>query len=409
MAIITEVGNPSNSYSFKPLEVWEFTPIVLLNKEPTDYDRIEDIILLYNVDEKVELSDKLSTSISSKYTLMEFTTELDTLTLSFIVKNGTTDQFYDEDGYIKPQLTLIDNNNNNKDTKNTIEITKNESFLIDYDKKETTEIEVDISIKSKNDISFYVDFYANDDKKYFDVEGAYKNVFCGRVKIIYNTDNEWQFSLNEIEKIKTYAITNNVDYRNSFKKDRKDRKYTDYHHCTDTHKNIVYQLLNNPTDLYLGENQTKNRKTPRDYEKAGESTTHGVRNRLIASTYAESSKNFTVIDINNNEVLNSGQAGNTDVKLSKFKESPVVYMKNKCPKDGYYIFIGAYNDDYHSFTIVANKRGENINFIFIDQVVGISSFTESNFEKSKLLRNIDSYSFDYPMKLELFQLRNKKK
>lgn len=106
---------------------------------------------------------------------------------------------------------------------------------------------------------------------------------------------------------------------------------------------------------------------------------------------------------------NDGTAGNTDVELSRFKESPIEYMKSKCPKDGYYVFIGAYNADFHSFTIVANKRGENISFEFIDQMVGISNYTENNLESSKLLTNIDDYAYDFPMKLEVYQLRNKKK
>ena len=88
-------------------------------------------------------------------------------------------------------------------------------------------------------------------------------------------------------------------------------------------------------------------------------------------------------------------------------------MKSKCPENGYYVFIGAYNDDYHSFTIIVIKEDETFKFQFVDQLVGVADYTENDFESSKLLKNISDYNSDYntdfPMKLELFQLRNKKK
>ena len=84
-------------------------------------------------------------------------------------------------------------------------------------------------------------------------------------------------------------------------------------------------------------------------------------------------------------------------------------MKSKCPDNGYYVFIGAYNDDYHSFTVIVKKEDDNFSFEFVDQLVGVIEYTDSNFENSKLLVNISDYHFDYPMKLELYQLRNKKK
>ena len=137
-------------------------------------------------------------------------------------------------------------------------------------------------------------------------------------------------------------------------------------------EHIIYKLLDNPSSLILGKDQIVGRDTPKDFEKAGESTTHGVRNITIAATYAEPSKTFTVIDINNDEVLTNGQPGNTDNALKSFKESPVDYMKSKCPENGYYVFIGAYNDDYHSFTIIVIKEDETFKFQFVDQLVGVA-------------------------------------
>ncbi|WP_417800980.1 hypothetical protein [Tenacibaculum sp.] len=406
MATVTECGNPSNTFSIEPLEMWEFTPIVSLDAEPIDYEDEKETSLVYKKDEKVTLSDKISKSIRDKYTLMEFTTESKKLSLKFTVKNGTTDQFYDDDGYIKPEIALAKGEKELTE-KESIKITDDKSFLVDYTKKKSTLIELDIEINTETERTFFINFYANDNKKYFDIEGKYKNVFCGQVKIIHSAANEWEFSLEKIQEIRDYAKQNREKVNSSGDQNR-------YHHCTDTHKHIVYKLLNRPNDLYLGKDQnhlpSANRVTPNDFKKAGESTTDGVRSKLISLTYAEPSKTFTVIDINEREVVtSSGQAGNTDVKLSRFKESPVEYMKSKCPKDGYYVFIGAYNADFHSFTIIANRRGENISFEFIDQMVGISNYTENNLESSKLLTNIDDYAYDFPMKLEVYQLRNKKK
>ena len=47
-------------------------------------------------------------------------------------------------------------------------------------------------------------------------------------------------------------------------------------------------------------------------------------------------------------------------------------MKSKCPENGYYVFIGAYNDDYHSFTIIVIKEDETFKFQFVDQLVGVA-------------------------------------
>ncbi len=222
------------------------------------------------------------------------------------------------------------------------------------------------------------------------------------MKIVYETLNEWEFSKEKIEEINVYAIAN-------YNKQRNANKYSDYHHCTDTHKHIIYKLLDNPSSLILGKDQIVGRDTPKDYEKAGESTTNGVRNKTIAATYAEPSKTFTVVDIYNKEVLtSSGQPGNTDTALKGFKDSPIDYMKSKCPDNGNYVFIGAYNDDYHSFTVIVNKKDDTFEFQFIDQIVGVIPRTCKQLE-NYFLGTVYAWRDKYPMKLEIYQLRNKKK
>ncbi len=386
MGRVYQMDNPDNYYEFDALPVDEFLPLVTF-KEPSKYV-VEDEELTIS-DEEVTLSEHLD---SEKRTakVLQLTTNKTKITLPFRIEKGSNDT-WDDDGYIEPTLSIQDEN---------FRITSDVKIL----KKYNTEIEVAIELQGTETTEFYLDFYANDNENDFNV-GEYKNVYCGRLKIIYKVPNEWEFSQEKIEKIKQYAVANNVRYNGSGDANR-------YHHCTDTHKNIIYKLLDTPNDLELGKDQnhlpSANRITPNDFKKAGESTTQGIRETMIATTYAEPSKTFTVIDVTDTEVLTrSGTAGNTENALKSFKESPIAYLKSKCPENGYYVFVGAYNDDYHSFTIIVNKQEETFSFQFVDQVVGVDSYTENNFEASKLLYDVRIYKYNFPMKLELYQLRNK--
>ncbi len=399
MAYVYQTDNPDNYYEFDALDVDEFLPLVKIEpekvKDPFKKTFEIDGDELSNTQESVTLSEHLD-SDKRTFTLQQLTTNKNKLKLRFKVIKGIsfTSMFeQDDDGYIEPKLSIEDKN---------IKITSSTQLK----KKYGDTLGVEIAINSKETTEFYLDFYANDNEDDFNV-GEYINVYCGKLKINYKVPNEWEFSKEKIDEIKIYAQANNAKYNGAGDQNR-------YHHCTDTHKHIIYKLLDNPSGLNLGKDQNHlpsvNRITPSDFEKAGESTTHGVRNKTITATYAEPSKTFTVVDINNKEVLNSnGQSGNTDNVLKSFKESPVEYIKSKCPDNGYYVFIGAYNDDYHSFTIIVHKEDEDFSFQFVDQMVGVADYTENNFEKLKLLQNIRLYKYNFPMQLELYQLRNKKK
>ncbi len=70
--------------------------------------------------------------------------------------------------------------------------------------------------------------------------------------------------------------------------------------------------------------------------------------------------------------------------------------------------MGAYNDDYHSFTIIVHKKNEDFSFQFVDQMVGVEKLTSKEIE-NEFLRTVYVWRNKYPMKLEIYQLRNKKK
>lgn len=391
MAIVTQTEGGGSSADSGGLMVDEFLPIVKF-KNPSRYTA-EDEQLIFS-EEDITLSKYLD-SDKQTFTILQLTTNKNTLKLPFSIKKGITFTSVfeqDDDGYIEPKLSINDEN---------FKIISDLKIL----KKYGDEIEVELNLKGSKTTEFYLDFFANDDEDDFN-KGEYENVHCGRIKIIFEFPNEWEFSKEKIEEIREYAFANNAKNNGPGNENR-------YHHCTDTHKHIVYKLLDNPNDLNLGKDQnhlpSANRIIPNDFVKAGESTTRGIREKLIATTYAEPSKTFTVIDANDNEVLTSnGQAGNTDNELKNFKESPIEYIKTKCPDNGCYVFIGAYNDDYHSFTIIANRKGEKFKFEFVDQIVGALPRTCDELE-NRFLTYIYGWRNDFPMKLEIYQLRNKKR
>ncbi len=383
MPIVTQSDDPNNSASSPGLEMDEFLPIVKF-KNPSRYP--EEYGELIQSDEEVTLSKYLD-SDKRTFKILQLTTDLEQLRLTFTVAQGG-EKSEDEDGYVDIKLSQEDD---------AVKLLTKNQLKVDYG----DEIKLDIEWKGEDQKEFYIDFYANDDDDFLN-DGEHENVFCGRIKVIFKGPNEWEFAVDKINEIKAYAIANNLKYRRS-------RTYADYHHCTDTHKHIIYKLLNRPAGLDLAKDQSQGRETPKDYEKAGESTTHGVRNKLMATTYAESSKIFTVVDINDNEVLlPNGQAGNTDIPLGNFKESPVEFMKGKCLDNGFYVFIGAYNDDYHSFTIIIEKDEDNFKFEFLDQLIGVGDFSESQLEMI-FLETIQSWRNNFPMNLRLYQIRNQKK
>lgn len=395
MPTITVSNNPSISYTFPGLLADEFLPVVRY-KEPSKQKNVPENSELKPTDTKVTL-DKNIDNDKREFNLLELITTNTEIKLPFTIIKGCK-KSSDDDGIITVYLTNTNDEEFTVEEQKEIEIKSKKEFTASYN----TDYTLELAFSLKESKEFYINFHAKDDEDEEWNIGELENIFCGRIKVIVKVLNEWEFSKGKIDEIKAYAINNNSKYL-------KANKYSDYHHCTDTHKHIVYKLLDNPNGLDLGKDQLTPRDTPKDYEKAGESTTAGVRNTLITSTYAESPKTFTVIDINNKEVVNSnGTAGNTDNALKGFKESPIEYMKNKCPDNGYYVFIGAYNDDYHSFTVIVKKEDDNFSFEYVDQLVGVRNVSDTYLE-ARFLETVEKWNFNFPMYLRLYQLRNKKK
>ena len=84
-------------------------------------------------------------------------------------------------------------------------------------------------------------------------------------------------------------------------------------------------------------------------------------------------------------------------------------MDDHAPSEGYFVFIGAYDDEFHSFTIVLHKSNDGGVYTFIDQM----RTQELSAEQSEdfFLKRIDGFSGGrkYPLMLELYQLRTNNK
>ena len=181
MPTVTHVGNPSNSYTSPAIKLDEFLPIIR-------YKHISDITLydlenleIAKTDEKVELSEYLDDNKRS-YNAILFTATASKFKIPFTIKKGSNDT-WDDDGFIKP---ILRDESNNEINKNDVTILSDGKQIIEEGifTKYDNEIELEIEIKTKENITFYIDFEANDDEDFWN--GEYKNVHCGRLKIVFN-------------------------------------------------------------------------------------------------------------------------------------------------------------------------------------------------------------------------------
>lgn len=81
-------------------------------------------------------------------------------------------------------------------------------------------------------------------------------------------------------------------------------------------------------------------------------------------------------------------------------------MGDHAPSEGYCVFIGAYDDDFHSFTVILNKSNSGNTFTFIDQFK-TKTFISELFD-TLLLDDVKRFGSrdPFPLFLELYQLRN---
>ncbi len=150
--------------------VWdEFLPIVKF-KDPENYEVDEEELTLS--DEEVELSDYLDAD-KRTFKVWQLSTEKRKFKLPFTIKQGGA-KSKDDDGLI--DIKISEENDPN------IKLIGDQQIDGKYD----TEIEVEIEIKGDEDKEFYIDFYANDNTDDKWNTGEYKDVHCGRVKVVFD-------------------------------------------------------------------------------------------------------------------------------------------------------------------------------------------------------------------------------
>ncbi|MCF6349447.1 MAG: hypothetical protein L3J23_00250 [Flavobacteriaceae bacterium] len=206
MPTITEVGNPSNSYTSPPLELDEFLPIVRFKKLGRYVVEGEELI---QSKEDATLSKYLDKD-KKTFKILQLTTENNKIKLSFTVKQGKgswLSWFQDNNGFLEPKLSIEDT---------AIKIISNTKISTKYN----SEIEVEIEMTAKESKEFYLDFYANDDENDFYNKGEYKNIHCGRIKIVKKETcicqtKDWVFLPSLVLESQKVKYGSNLNWTNS--------------------------------------------------------------------------------------------------------------------------------------------------------------------------------------------------
>ena len=199
MPIITEVGNAaSNSFSFPDFEGWdEFIPYVALDSSGSLEDEENDkgekkFTIVPDDDDKVQLSEHIEEGFQNHGVLV-LTTKENKFKLPFSVAKAS-DESHDPDGWINVQLSIDDP---------TVQLTTQIPIETQYEK--TFELELEITSEERKE--FYIDFYADDNDDYFD--GELENVFCGRMKIVFEVPEKFKKACYSI------SIMKETDYRSN--------------------------------------------------------------------------------------------------------------------------------------------------------------------------------------------------
>lgn len=227
MALITEQGNPSNSYTVT-VTVDDFIPVVKF-ENPNKQSNVPQNSTLVLSNEDANLSEYIEKNIRS-FKILELTTSSKEFSLPFEVIKGVFSESFDGDGYITTKLikldaqgqrNIIDEDNYydtnvditreslKKELEKEIRVTSEKSFLVDINKN--SKFKVDIEVNTKESAEYYLEFYAYDNVGEKDKAGNIgDDVLCGRFKIVFEKpcvcqDTDWPTLaslVKESEKVK---------------------------------------------------------------------------------------------------------------------------------------------------------------------------------------------------------------
>jgi len=185
MAEIRLAGTKKVLFRFPPLLQGEFIPFVEFDKAKFDSQYgylsgdLNEVTLCKYYDNSMQRFDPKVVN-----------TECRKIKIPFSVKKGCAKSF-DRDGIIDIKESVSDPD---------IQINGPRSIKSEYE----SSFELEIEIRKKSGIEFYIDFYAKDDGKDEYIKGELENIHCGRVKIKfdYTVTTDWDTVAPVIPKSK---------------------------------------------------------------------------------------------------------------------------------------------------------------------------------------------------------------
>lgn len=179
----------STLWSLPDLDYDEFLPVVIFDRE--NFDSLKSASI-QEKDEIVELSEKLDAG-SRRYRPYQIIVAPGTLTIPFKVEWGKKTR--DSRGILNIQLT-----GNNKGAR----ILSGDTVSCSIGNT----LEVEVEIPNAGDLSFNLEFYANDNPDDLNV-GESKNVFCGQMELVVYSDvftsEESNRLISEIQDLAPFA------------------------------------------------------------------------------------------------------------------------------------------------------------------------------------------------------------
>ncbi len=318
MATLIEQGNPGNQFSFPILDTYEFIPVVQF-KKPSKYTAEGEELI--PSEERASLA-KYIDDDKRNFNILHLTTSKKMIKLPFTVKKGSSAS-WDNDGFIEPQLSIKDAN---------FKIISTTKILTKYN----SDIEVELSLEGSESTSFYLDFYANDNEDLF--KGGIKNIFCGRVKIVFYLLSPKVFSKKELNNYVKYIVFN--------------KSLSGEYGYSDLDKHDCVTAINRSLRKLLKDNSIPAKANMDDQML-----------KMIDMNYATNQISIDFKDIDGNKT--TGISDPYDYLNKTLVEN---LNENLTDSNGFYFFGMSIMDGYHSVMIVVNKvSASNIKYNAYDQ------------------------------------------
>lgn len=310
----------------------------------------ENETIAYNKEEDSELSKHINSyPHASGYKIYERTTKKEKVTFPLYITKGNKESD-DDDGVVTVRLS---------EKIEGVTIKSKEEFKVKYDTDYTLELE----LKCKEGNIFYVNFYAKDDDDddweiggytVNDKTGKLKNIHCGRIKVIYFTQDPRTFSKVEFNIYKAYisyndSLTGDYGYNES-----------DKHDCVTAVNRSLRKLFNDKTI-------------------SAKANMDDQMQKMISLDYA-----LDKLEIEFQDSTGKKTNGATNPQGFLNKKLTDTLNENLAGNLGYYFFGMSVMDGFHSVMIVVNKiSNTEIKYNIFDQHGSVLNNTNSWYSHSE--------------------------